>query len=111
MTTTEGALDRAIRGPFLDRLAGHDVASSGFPAFFAEFCARLVAAGIPVWRATLGLERLHPEEIGSMVVWRDGTLTRDVRPRAGILTSDAYLRSPSRSRTGGCISWPTATRC
>jgi adenylate cyclase len=55
-----------------------------------------VAAGVPVWRATLGLERLHPEEIGSMVVWHDGALTSEVRPRAGVLTSDAYLRSPTQ---------------
>ena len=95
MTATEAALTRAIHGPFLDWLAGHDFGSGGFPAFFAEFCARLVAAGIPVWRASLAVERLQPEESGSMVVWRDGTLTRDVRPRAGMLTSDAYLRSPT----------------
>jgi adenylate cyclase len=90
------ALIRAIRGPLVDWLAERAVAPGGLPAFFAELCERLAAAGVPVWRATLGLERLHPEESGSTVIWRDGSLTREVRPRAGILTSDAYLRSPTR---------------
>jgi len=96
MAASEQALIRAIRGPLVDWLAGRDVAPGGLPPFFAEFCAQLVATGVPVWRASLGLERLHPEESGSIVIWRDGALTREVRPRAGVLTSDAYLRSPTR---------------
>ena len=31
---------------------------------FAGFCQKIVRAGIPVWRASLGLEVLHPEVSG-----------------------------------------------
>jgi adenylate cyclase len=96
MDAPDQALIRAVRGPLVDWLTGRDFAPGGLPAFFAELCERLAAAGVPVWRASLGLERLHPEESGSIVVWRDGALTREVSRRAGILTSDAYLRSPTR---------------
>ena len=86
---------RAIRDSLVGWLIGRDFARGGLPSFFAELCDRLAAAGLPLWRGSLGLERLHPEETGSNVIWRDGSLTREVRPRAGILTSDVYLRSPT----------------
>ena len=31
-----------------------------------------------------------------MMIWREGTLIRQARPRAGIMTSDLYLNSPTR---------------
>lgn len=96
MTSVEQALVQAVRGPFLDWLAGYDFVPGRFDAFMAGACPRLVAMGIPIWRAALGLERLHPEEIGSMMIWREGTLIRQARPRAGIMTSDLYLNSPTR---------------
>src|SRR5918998_4052609 len=96
MDAPDQALIHAVRGPLVDWLVGRDFAPGGPPTFFAELGERVAAAGVPVWRASLGLERLHPEESGSVVIWRDGSLTREVRPRAGVLTSDAYLRSPTR---------------
>lgn len=66
------------------------------PELFEGFCALLIRQGLPIWRATLGLEALHPEESGSLIVWREGVLDR--RPsiaRAGVLTNPSYLNSPT----------------
>lgn len=66
------------------------------PELFESFCALLTHRGLPVWRASLGLEALHPEESGSLVVWRDGVLDRKPSiARAGVLTNPSYLNSPT----------------
>src|SRR3954466_10544832 len=65
---------------------------------FNGFCRKLVKQGLPVWRANIGLETLHPEDIGFSLLWVDGDL-RDragIRPRPGILTSSDYLNSPAK---------------
>src|SRR5215510_11561977 len=65
---------------------------------FNGFCRKLVKQGVPVWRANIGLETLHPEEIGFSLLWLDGDL-RDrgfSRARPGILTSSDYLNSPAK---------------
>ena len=42
-------------------------------ALFADLCRRLVAAGVPVWRAFAGLRTLHPQWAGhGYTWWRDG---------------------------------------
>jgi len=65
---------------------------------FNGFCKKLVKQGLPVWRSNLGLETLHPEDIGFSLLWIDGDL-RDrgfSRARPGILTSSDYLNSPAK---------------
>lgn len=66
------------------------------PELFAGFCERLVASGIGLTRVTLSLETLHPELSGTALRWHDGALEKTHAQRAGILTSDSYLRSPLR---------------
>ena len=63
---------------------------------FAELCLRLQRAGIPVKRATLYVMILHPQWLGSHIVWADGMreaeLTRldyDVRERPEFVGSPA----------------------
>src|SRR3979411_3073651 len=63
---------------------------------FAELCLRLQRAGIPVKRATLPLMLLHPQWLGSRVMWADGMreaeLARvdyDVRERSEYIDSPA----------------------
>lgn len=68
----------------------------GLPELFQSLCAQLGASGTPLWRATLGLETLHPETSGTSLRWRDGAIEKNRMPRAGVLTSDSYLRSPTR---------------
>lgn len=74
-------------------------ADAGTPLreLFAAFCDRLGAAGLPLWRATLGIETLDPEHTGWLLVWCDGGLLhRPHYPRAGILTAPNYVNSPTR---------------
>ena len=39
-------------------------------AVFEDFCRRLVAAGVPLWRAFVGMPTLHPQWGGYSYTWR-----------------------------------------
>ena len=89
-------LTHSLRARLAAWLVGHAPVRDGMPVLFPAFCDQLVRAGLPIWRASLGLETLHPEASGFMLIWRDGMLTEEEPPRAGVLTSESYLRSPIR---------------
>jgi adenylate cyclase len=63
---------------------------------FAGFCQKIVRSGIPIWRASLGLEVLHPEVSGWQHVWTDESLSERTSDRATASTSESYLNSPTR---------------
>ncbi|MBF9196717.1 adenylate/guanylate cyclase domain-containing protein [Microvirga terrestris] len=63
---------------------------------FAGFCEEIVRSGIPVWRASLGLEVLHPEVSGWQHVWTSESLSMREADRATAATSPSYLNSPTR---------------
>ena len=63
---------------------------------FAGFCQEIVRSGIPVWRASLGLEVLHPEVSGWQHVWTSESLSMREADRATAATSPSYLNSPTR---------------
>ncbi|WP_262270160.1 MULTISPECIES: adenylate/guanylate cyclase domain-containing protein [Microvirga] len=63
---------------------------------FAGFCRELVRAGEPIWRASLGLEVLHPEVSGWQHVWMDESVSVRESDRATAATSPSYLNSPTR---------------
>ncbi|WP_052003059.1 adenylate/guanylate cyclase domain-containing protein [Microvirga sp. BSC39] len=63
---------------------------------FAGFCQEIVRSGVPVWRASLGLEVLHPEVSGWQHVWTDESLSVRASDRATASTSESYLNSPTR---------------
>ena len=46
---------------------------------FAELCLRLQQAGIPVKRATLHFMILHPQWLGSRMMWTDGMRQAELR--------------------------------
>jgi adenylate cyclase len=46
---------------------------------FAELCLRLQRAGIPVKRATLHFMLLHPQWLGSRMIWADGMREAEIR--------------------------------
>lgn len=108
MTTTAAVAEAS---PVLARLAAWLVARSrevpALPELWAGFCAELVAAGLPLARASLGLETLHPEESGSMLRWQAGEVEASPSTRAGILSSPSYLLSPTRlvDETGRPFRW------
>jgi adenylate cyclase len=63
---------------------------------FPPFCQELVRRGLPIWRCQMGLEVLHPEESGWMLVWLDQTLSTRARKRSEIMNAPIYLNSPTR---------------
>ncbi|HEV2560303.1 MAG TPA: adenylate/guanylate cyclase domain-containing protein [Microvirga sp.] len=65
-------------------------------SLFFRFCAELCRRGLPLWRATLGLEILHPEISGSFVVWSEQTEEAREADRSGLKESDEYMQSPTR---------------
>jgi adenylate cyclase len=59
------------------------------------YCRELVARGVPLWRSTVGVETLHPEISGLMLIWVSGELHTSSAPRRGVESSPAYLNSPT----------------
>ena len=52
--------------------------------FFEDFCQRLVAAGVPLWRAFVGMRTLHPQWAGyTYTWWRDRDVVHPARPERG----------------------------
>src|ERR1700716_300782 len=51
-----------------------DGAASARPptAVLSETCERLVAAGLPLWRAAVFVQTLHPDVFGRSFIWRPG---------------------------------------
>jgi adenylate cyclase len=74
---------------------------------FTGFCKKLVKQGLPIWRSQIGLETLHPEDVGFSYLWIDGELQERNRARPGILTSNDYLNSPAKhvDDTGTPFYW------
>ncbi len=63
----------------------------------AELCDRLVAAGVPLSRASYGAPTLHPQVWGSQYIWRrDQKGVSEIRHRHGVERSSTYLDSPVR---------------
>jgi adenylate cyclase len=59
-------------------------------------CDVLLNSGLPVWRASLGLEFLHPEVSGALTIWVEGSIDERETGRAGVLQSADYTASPTR---------------
>ena len=64
--------------------------------FLAALCARLLAAGLPLYRATVGVRVLHPQLIGVNLVWRRGAEVERIYRAHGTEQTSAYLDSPVR---------------
>ena len=51
---------------------------------FEDFCRRLASAGVPLWRAFVGMRTLHPQWAGyTYTWWRDRNLVQPVRRERG----------------------------
>src|SRR5262245_26408030 len=66
--------------------------------FHDSFSRHLVADGLPIWRAVLGTETLHPEQLGGQLVWLSET---EAEPTEmvyyhGVELTSSYLNSPLR---------------
>jgi len=69
--------------------------SSASPAqMFAEMCERLVAAGLPLWRAGIFIRTLHPDIYGRNFIWRRGAEVEMGTVDFDILSSPGFINSP-----------------
>lgn len=60
--------------------------------------ARMIAAGIPLWRMTVLMRTLHPELVGtSYRWWRKTWAVEETRAPHSVLVSPEYLNSPMRA--------------
>ena len=55
---------------------------------------RVVQAGIPVWRAYIGLQLIHPQLQAMGFVWRRGERVQEIARAWGIQFTAAYIGSP-----------------
>lgn len=62
----------------------------------AEFCERLVAAGLPLWRFGIFIRTLHPEIFGRNFIWRQGGEVEIGSVDFDILDTPEFARSPLR---------------
>jgi len=85
------------RAGFLARWLAANANRRSVEELFPAFCEKLVRYGLPVWRASLGLEVLHPEVSGSLHVWTSEELSTRESARATAGTSQSYLNSPTRT--------------
>jgi adenylate cyclase len=73
-----------------------DGARSGIQSqdVLAELCQRMVACGIPLWRAAVFVTTLHPDVIGRRFLWqaKSGVTTSDAL--FAIAESDDFRKSP-----------------
>ena len=66
----------------LDWLAGGALSGAESQDVLAELCERLVAGGIPLWRAAVFVKTLHPDVLGRRFLWQASS---------GVTTSDALF--------------------
>ena len=58
------------------------------------YCDQLLAEGLPIWRASLGLEVLHPETSGAQFRWIASETSIEIVPRGDRQTNEDYASSP-----------------
>jgi len=63
-------------------------------AVLAEMCERVVAAGIPVWRAAAFIRTLHPQIMGRRIEWREAVGTSFGEASYEVFDSAAFRGSP-----------------
>ncbi len=71
--------------------------------FMRALVAELVAAGVPIWRASYALMTKHPEVLWRTVRWRAGEVSIEDQPHAR-LTEPFYLDSPVHAVRQGTTS-------
>jgi adenylate cyclase len=78
------------------RWLANDAPHDSVRELFIAFCQEVVRSGIPVGRASLGLEVLHPELSGWQHIWTSEGHSVRASDRATASTSETYLNSPTR---------------
>lgn len=68
--------------------------SADMADLFLGFANRLAARGLPVWRMSMAIELLHPEDSGPFFIWLEGSLQQVDTGRKDDLVTKGYLNSP-----------------
>ena len=62
--------------------------------FLGQLMERVAATGLPVWRAYVGLQLIHPQLQAMGFTWRRGERVQEVARAHGIQFTSAYIGSP-----------------
>ena len=97
--TPEAATETgAYANPLLGWLLGEAPGYSSPGDLTGALAARMIAAGIPLWRMTVLVRTLHPELVGtSYRWWRKTWAVEETRAPHSVLVSPEYLNSPMRA--------------
>lgn len=83
------------RQAIIDWLLREGRYAAGIHELLDRFCHRLMAGGLPLWRAVCGVQLLHPQIRSVTFFWRRGVESVEVVRRAhGSEASAEYLTSP-----------------
>ena len=63
-------------------------------AIITEMCERIVASGIPVWRAAMFVRTLHPQIMGRRIEWREGVGAMTGEGSYEVFDSPSFRGSP-----------------
>ncbi|WP_422001162.1 adenylate/guanylate cyclase domain-containing protein [Reyranella sp.] len=66
-------------------------------SFLEQLMQRIQAVGIPVWRAYIGLQLIHPQLQAMGFMWRRGEPVQEIARRYGIQFTPAYIGSPMQA--------------
>ncbi len=84
------------RTPVLDWLVKGTRDQRFLDNIFVELCRRLEQHGVPLVRAGMFLETLHPQWLGVRILWRRGMTEADMRPTPySARETEAYRLSPA----------------
>jgi adenylate cyclase len=70
----------------------HSITAAG--PLMAEFCERLAAGGLPLWRVGIFVRTLHPDVLGRNFIWRPGAEVVEGTAAFDIEQSPEFRRSP-----------------
>lgn len=78
-----------------DWLITRALAGANIEALFSGCCERLRAAGIPIWRGSIGFSTLHPLYAGMSLIWKpqEGLISEN-HLHGQMLNNEAFQRSP-----------------
>jgi len=62
-----------------------------------QLLARVLQAGIPLWRAYIGLQLVHPQLLAMGYMWRRGEPVQEIARAYGIQFTPSYIGSPMQA--------------